>query len=141
MKKYTLGFVFNPTMEKVALIEKQRPSWQAGKHNGVGGKIEPHETSIACIARETREESGVVIGEAHWMHVAVLGGDDWNMDVYAAVHTGGEGELATLTDETVQWFPVSNLPETALSNVPWLVHLAKDKLQNKKFGECVVRYI
>ena len=40
MQKYSLGFVFDLPVEKVLLIEKQRPEWQKGKLNGIGGKIE-----------------------------------------------------------------------------------------------------
>lgn len=141
MKTFTLGFVFNTTMKRVALIEKRRPDWQAGKHNGIGGKIEPGEKSIACMVRELAEESGMASKEPDWTYIALLHGADWNMDVYALIHNGAESELRTTTDETVGWFDVSNLPVTVLSNVPWLIHLAKDKVQYKKFNTCHVEYI
>ena len=43
MKKYTLGFIFTPALDKVLLVHKISPEWQAGKINGVGGKIEEGE--------------------------------------------------------------------------------------------------
>ncbi len=46
MKGYVLGFAFDEDYEWVALIKKNRPQWQAGKLNGVGGKIEPNETEV-----------------------------------------------------------------------------------------------
>lgn len=42
MKKYVLGFMFSTEDrgQKVALIKKLKPKWQAGLLNGIGGKIE-----------------------------------------------------------------------------------------------------
>lgn len=140
MKSFTLGFIFDPELKRVALIEKQRPDWQRGHYNGVGGKIEPGETSIACIVREVREESGLTTTEGDWTHVASLSADDWAMDVYAHVHAGAAEDIRTLTDEQVSWHEVRSLPELALTNVPWLVHLCKDKMQTNAFERCVVTY-
>ncbi len=39
MKLYVVGFMFTEDEKQVVLIEKKRPEWQAGKLNGVGGKI------------------------------------------------------------------------------------------------------
>jgi len=43
-KTYVAGFMFSPDLENVVLIEKQKPEWQKGKYNAVGGKIEDGET-------------------------------------------------------------------------------------------------
>ena len=52
MSAYTLGFVFDSSQEKVLLVHKQRPAWQAGKVNGIGGKVELGETPHTGIVRE-----------------------------------------------------------------------------------------
>jgi 8-oxo-dGTP diphosphatase len=44
MIKYVVGFLFNEGKTKVVLIKKNRPDWQKGYFNGVGGKIEGDET-------------------------------------------------------------------------------------------------
>ena len=140
MKKYTLGFIFNKSLCRVALMEKERPLWQKGKLNGIGGKIEANETSAACIVRETREESGLESKEKDWLCVANLSGMDWSVDVYALVHDGNEKEVATKTDEKVGWYEIAALPKEIISNIPWLVGLAVDKIQNKKISSCKVTY-
>ena len=38
--KYVTGFLFSPDKKSVVLINKNRPAFQVGKLNGVGGKIE-----------------------------------------------------------------------------------------------------
>lgn len=56
--EYVLGFCFGTRLVTVLLIRKTRPSWQAGKLNGVGGKIKTGETPMQTMEREFREEIG-----------------------------------------------------------------------------------
>jgi len=42
----------------ILLIEKQKPEWQRGKYNLVGGKIEPDEDPYDAAQREFAEETG-----------------------------------------------------------------------------------
>ncbi len=84
-RRYSAVAVFSQDLERVALIHKLRPAWQAGKANFPGGKVEakditaamedrvpmplsakwPQETFIAihrrCAARELKEETGLVV--------------------------------------------------------------------------------
>lgn len=72
-KQYVLGFAFNEIRESVVLIEKNRPEWQAGKHNGIGGKIEEFdETPLDAMIREFKEETGCETTEADWHYFAVI---------------------------------------------------------------------
>jgi 8-oxo-dGTP pyrophosphatase MutT (NUDIX family) len=57
MKTYVLGFVFDRRYNNVLLVEKARPEWQAGKLNGLGGKVEVGELPAAAMIRELREET------------------------------------------------------------------------------------
>lgn len=61
MKNTVVGFLFSPNLKNVMLIEKTNPEWQAGWMNGVGGKIEPGETPLEAMKRETEEEFGIVV--------------------------------------------------------------------------------
>jgi hypothetical protein len=36
---YVVGFLFRNNLSEVALIKKDRPAWQAGHLNGIGGKL------------------------------------------------------------------------------------------------------
>src|SRR6187551_944090 len=66
MQLYACGFLFSPDRARVLLIRKRRPAWQAGKLNGVGGKIEPSDDSpLAALTREFREEAGITIEIRH----------------------------------------------------------------------------
>jgi 8-oxo-dGTP pyrophosphatase MutT (NUDIX family) len=67
-KRYVLGFVMDERKEKIVLIHKNRPDFQAGKLNGLGGKIEEGETPEDAIKREIEEESGLVISDNNVTH-------------------------------------------------------------------------
>lgn len=57
--EYVSGFLFNENKNKVVLVIKNRPDFQRGKINAVGGKIEENESPIKAITREFWEETGL----------------------------------------------------------------------------------
>jgi 8-oxo-dGTP diphosphatase len=59
--RYVVGFLFSGDLYHVLLIRKNHPPWQAGKLNGVGGKIEEGETPRGAMQREFFEESGMLL--------------------------------------------------------------------------------
>lgn len=72
MKTYVVGFPFNHGMSQLLLIEKKRPDWQAGKLNGIGGKIETGELALSAMVRECQEEAGLDIEPKLWRAACVL---------------------------------------------------------------------
>lgn len=67
MQNFVMGFAFNPSENVVLLIEKNRPKWQAGYLNGIGGKIETKDQSPAhAMNREWKEEVGCSIAASQW---------------------------------------------------------------------------
>ena len=121
-------------------MKKNRPDWQKGKLNGIGGHIDEGESNIECIVREAEEETGLTTSPSDWKHAATLGGPDWNMDVFSLVCRGNEADVKTCTDEKVSWYDIECLPSNVITNVRWLVPLALDKLQDNQLGTVVVRY-
>ena len=75
MTNYVVGLLFDYGGGNLLMVEKDRPEWQAGKFNGIGGKVEEGETFYHAMARETREETG--------LHI-----DDWQ--AFAEVHSGND---------------------------------------------------
>ncbi len=59
--EYVLTFAFDKRLESVWLIEKQKPEWQKGCLNGIGGKIEEGESPMEAAIRELKEESGLEV--------------------------------------------------------------------------------
>jgi len=127
-KYYVAGFLFSYDLKRVALIQKTKPAWQAGRHNAVGGKIEEDETPPQAMRREFKEETGVDIIESYWEKFAFLEGSDWSCHFFRT--WGDPGLCETKTDESVHIFDVSqvklmNRPKV-IGNIPWLVSLALD---------------
>lgn len=129
MKRYTLGFVFTPDFSQVLLVLKNRPAWQVGKLNGLGGKIEEGETALEGMVRELTEESGLEIAAQQWMEAGAMEGNGWRVEVFAAVWEGELAAAKTLTDEPVAWYPTQPLPDHVIDNLRWLIPLAANKLQ------------
>lgn len=138
---YVAGFLFRRNREEVALVKKNRPQWQAGKFNGIGGHVEPGETEYAAMVREFKEETGAEIKD--WTPVAVLDCGDAVIHFFRSF--SGDGvELQTLTDESIEWRSagrivygldlddVGNLARI-VPNLRWLIPMAADT--DQPFGE------
>jgi 8-oxo-dGTP diphosphatase len=126
MTKYSVGFAFTADRQFVALIEKMRPKWQAGKLNGIGGHVEHDEPFAQAQQREFWEETGVVIPARDWKAYASLIGPDWHVRVFSAF-TDDIYDLRSMTDETVKLLPVSCVAEMPIiANLTYLIPLALD---------------
>ena len=118
MKSYVVGFLFNHKGE-VCLIEKNRPEWQKGRLNGIGGHIENGESPTVAMNREFFEEAGAC---AKWRQFCFMHGTQY--ETYCFTSRVYQGEPKTMTDERVSWYPVNNLPSNIISNLAWLVPMA-----------------
>jgi 8-oxo-dGTP diphosphatase len=128
--EYVLGFMFSPDKTAVVLIEKKRPAWQAGKLNGVGGKLEQNEWPVDAMVREFKEETGCTTLPADWKYFLTLEGGDWRVYCYRSF-SSARGELKQMTDEKVDWSFVSrgqvlDCRDKLIPNLSWIVPLALD---------------
>ena len=125
---YVLGFLFSSGLRNVSLIQKQKPEWQKGRYNGIGGKIEEGEAVPDAMAREFVGESGVWIPPAEWKEFALFHGGDgrrWQVHIFYAVNDK-LNDVRTLTDERVILTSTTVVQGTwnTIGNVPWLVAMA-----------------
>ena len=120
--RWVAGLLFNAKGE-LALVAKTHPAWQAGKLNGVGGKINEDESAALAMQREFKEEAGVDV--EGWKEFALLKVQDGQVHFFVA---HGNYELQSMTDEQVDWFDISNPTKLPLiQNLKWLIPLALDK--------------
>ncbi len=125
MKRYVIGFAF--FNGKVVLIRKNRPAWQAGKLNGVGGKIEDGESGFDAMAREFYEEAGVLMRPHRWRHVLEMQWPEASVLVFSAFLTPLEASLVrTKTDEEISWHPELPVPMDTISNLHYIIPLCKE---------------
>lgn len=124
---YVGGFLFSPTGQYVALIQKNKPAWQNGKLNAIGGKIELGETAEAAMRREFLEEAGLDIPD--WRQFCVLTGKDYMVHFFETAHPRW-AELESLTDEIVNIYDTKDIRTlNIIPNLKWLVPLALDRGQ------------
>lgn len=122
MKKYVLGFYFYPDPPcKVVLIQKNKPKWQKGRWNGVGGAIEIGESPLQAMRREFQEETGA--GVLDWRQFTVLAGVHYRVYCFSSM---GQEDVQTTTDEIVGTFRIAQLPGEMLDNLAYLIPMALD---------------
>jgi len=136
---HSLAFVFTSNYHEVVLIEKQRPAWQKGFWNGLGGKVEPEETILDCVVREVEEESGIFVPDKHWTQVAILTSPDWQAQVYATTIQKPNHTLVSETGEKIGWFGIHRLPNV-IDNIHWLIPLSQNKLENPDLQSLIATY-
>lgn len=126
---YVAGFMFDRAWMRVALIRKEKPAWQAGKLNGIGGKVE-QECIHEAMVREFAEETGYKTSTSQWGHFLQMtheGG--WRVDFFATL--GNLSALRSMEREKVEivWLKdVSVMRSDMIENLPWLIPLAVDFL-------------
>jgi 8-oxo-dGTP diphosphatase len=143
MEDYVLGFMFSRGRRLVVLIRKDRPAWQRGKLNGVGGRIEPGEQPVDAMVREFGEETGCSTSADQWKEFAVLNGEgQFCCHCFAA--ESDIGTARTIDEkEPVFVLPVHGLTKDShamLDNTRWLVFLAIDCLSDGRPAFTTVTY-
>lgn len=135
MKESVLGFIFNDTLNKVLLILKKRPIYQAGFMNGIGGKVEEGETQLEALKREVFEECNLEIEQTRWNKIGDFGGTDhWNVGVFFSVLSDEELSRAyTKTDENIIFLSVREVGEVEHNmfyNTRGFIFLILESIQN-----------
>ncbi len=134
MIRYVVGFSFTEDVDKVLLIEKNRPAWQVGYHNGVGGKIEENETPYDAMCREGMEEAGLSV---EWVYRGVMKGwtyqdDPFECHIFSA-HDNSILAFEQKEDEIIKVFDYP-LPESVpiVANLNFLVPLCATRYSNMR---------
>lgn len=151
MQEYVVGFAFGQVPMKfsthVVLIQKERPTFQAGLLNGVGGKVEPQDRIKGlqrhynrAMVREFQEETGVVTSPDEWRLFAVIQRGK-NAVIYYLYTDGVEiSEARTLTDEKIFIVSAKDFDgrKQVKPDLRWLVPMA---LNHRDDIETLVHYI
>lgn len=142
MKQYVLTFLFNEDLSEVLLIKKNRPDWQAGKYNGIGGKIEKTDDYPFCAAiREIEEECGLGIHPWGIEYFAKMQGVDFHeFQMHCYCGCANIHEAKSLTDEPVEIIKVEDLHKlknSCVNNLTFLIYMAECRLRtgNPRFAE------
>jgi 8-oxo-dGTP diphosphatase len=135
MTEYVCGFLFDPTFKTVALITKNKPDWQKGKLNGIGGKIEGVEIPNTTMQREFQEETGLLIDKYKWTPLAEL--RDGDAKIYFFYSTSSKIEdVMSMEDEPIALYDVTAIPSlNTIPNLAWLIPMCLDK--DHSYARCI----
>ncbi len=141
---YVLTFMFDINHEWVWLIEKQKPAWQKGCLNGIGGKIEEGETHDAAAARELHEESGLLVEQNDLTYIGLMRGknnDESSFEVHIYAGTTFR-ELHTMEEEKIDCYEVCSLyQQNTIENVPMIVEACIYRLTGQSnFSKLIMEY-
>jgi len=126
VKRYVVGFMFDEHGGHIALVRKNRPDWQRGMLNGIGGKVEYGEIPVDAMKREFLEETGVDCDE--WEYVGIYNfGPYEEMYIYKAF-TEEIWKIQTVTDEHVFVLqqPLDDHSYYMVPNLSWMIPMCMD---------------
>jgi 8-oxo-dGTP diphosphatase len=125
--EYVTGFCFDASSNNVLLIKKNRPEWQKGRLNGIGGKIEPGETPMQAMLREFEEECGNNSRDLLWRQFACRMYTSGNFVNFFYAYATHMFEPIQMTDEYVMWVNMDGpiFTSLGLDNLAWLIPHAK----------------
>ena len=110
---------------------KKENDMNAGKWNGLGGKLEPGETPEECAIREIQEESGLRVKSLTLRGIITFPGfsDDEDWYTFLFVVDDFEGELIDSPEGVLRWVPDEDLLSLNLWPgdrifIPWLTRRA-----------------
>lgn len=135
---YVLGFAFSHSMRSVVLIEKQKPAWQAGKLNGIGGKVERGELPLDAMTREFCEETGWGTRNGEWHLFEIMRFRNGAIVYCYACKLLPSAEIRTVEQERVDAYPIDDADGSLRSELPiinnlnWLIPKAFHQIREPK---------
>ena len=146
---YVVGLMFDESLERVALIRKIKPAWQAGKLNGAGGSIEDFDSDddliaadVVAIVREWKEETGMVTKPSDWLDFLVMRDipSSWHVHCFCAI--GDIDLLESKEEEKLEIVNVSDITLTrtdVVDNLCWMIGIALNVLKTGRptFAEVI----
>ena len=141
IKAMTLGFIFDSSLREVLLIKKNRPEWQKGFHNGVGGHADTLEARLEkweeCFVREAKEETNLLLDADRLVKIGRIRGENEKnpfivvMFAYRLKSTQERNVIDTITDEELVWVPIEDIDMIPLiENLRFIIPFARYKLSN-----------
>lgn len=85
MTNYVAGFAFSDRDPRnILMVRKEQPSWQKGKLNAIGGKVQPLESVAHAMIREFYEETGINTTENQWDRISILRSGEHDIHFFRA---------------------------------------------------------
>ncbi|SEE53487.1 8-oxo-dGTP diphosphatase [Arthrobacter alpinus] len=101
------------------LLGLKKTGFGAGKVVGIGGHVEPGESTVAAICREVAEETSLVVGAMDLIPAGTVAFEfpakpEWDMFTTVYLCRDFDGEAVESDEITPQWHPVAKLPHAQM---------------------------
>lgn len=136
MKIATLVFLIKN--DNILLAMKKR-GFGEGRYNGIGGKVEPGETTEQAIIRETQEEIGVKLLKfekmANIIYDEFFKSKPEIVQVNVFIATKWSGKPIESEEMSPKWFKINNLPYDQMwsNDSLWIPKVIKGEKITAKF--------
>lgn len=135
MKNYSNVFALNSRYSEVVLVRKNRPAWQNGLLNAVGGKVDADETYLQCAIREFKEETSVDISEYPIHHFADLVGVDYKIGFFLVIlDDTAFYECKTTESEQIDRYDINEILTSQydiVNNTPFMLSICMDFINSE----------
>jgi NAD+ diphosphatase len=95
------------------LLLGRQAAWPSGRYSALAGFVEPGEALEEAVAREVREEAGVVVGRVDYVSSQPWPFPASLMLGFSATYAGGEAEIRDQELQDVRWFERAQIAEAA----------------------------
>lgn len=115
--------------QSMLLIKKNRPDWQAGKLNIIGGHIEDGESPQAAAIREVLEETGLFLDDARAFCILNTQTPARAVVYFFVAEHDGLSNFSQKTDEEIVEVHIDHAVDApdVIPNLKYLIPLALDK--------------
>jgi len=126
---------------KILLLRRHNTGYEDGNYSFVAGHLEAGETFREAMAREAREEAGIIIDPqklmtAHVMQRARFNNDSERVDVFFTIDIW-EGELTNNEPDRcddLRWFKLDELPQNTIPFIAQAIDHIKKGIIYSEFG-------
>lgn len=140
---FVLGLYFQNLIDiepgkrhRLWLIKKNRPVWQAGFLNAIGGHVKENESPRDAMFREFHEETGLKIPD--WKNFCVMHHGPARVDCYTAVGTDTPQQMTDEAIHGIDMFHIHHYPGM-MPNLPVLIAMAELSLDSPSFKNAFMR--
>lgn len=124
--------------DKILLLRRFNTGYKDGNYSVIAGHIDGNEGASAAMAREAKEEAGIIVNvdDISLIHVMHRKSTDERMDLFFLTDVW-QGEIMIKEPDKcdeLKWFSISELPDNIISYISFAIENFKNKNFFSEFG-------